>query len=118
VTDDVLLDALDRLRGTGSEFGGFLANHGPMAAEALVQIGAAEAVPRWVDAYRTRLDTAPEVVRGIGDDDWRAHLGDPRSPATGRPTCAARPTTTTGARCSCAGGRGCSRGSRRARRTV
>ena len=75
--DVVLLDALDRLRGTGPEFGGFLANHGPMAAEALVRIGAADVVPGWVDGYRTRLDDAPGVVRGIGDD-WRAHLGDVR----------------------------------------
>ncbi len=44
--DVVLLDALDRLRGTGPEFDGFLANHGPMAAEALVRIGASDAVPR------------------------------------------------------------------------
>jgi hypothetical protein len=29
---DILLDALDRLRGTGPEFNGFLADHGPMAA--------------------------------------------------------------------------------------
>lgn len=78
MTDDVLLDALDRLRGTGPEFGGFLANHGPMAAEALVRLGAAQVVPRWVDAYRGRLDAAPEVVRGIGDADWREHLGDER----------------------------------------
>ena len=78
MTDDVLLDALDRLRGTGPEFDGFLANHGPMAAEALVRLGAADAVPRWVDAYRPRLDAAPEVVRGIGDDDWRDHLGQAR----------------------------------------
>ena len=73
--DDVLLDALDRLRGTEPEFDGFLANHGPMAAEALVRIGAAEVVPRWVDAYRTRLAPAPEPVRGLEDEDWCEHLG-------------------------------------------
>ncbi|HEX8520326.1 MAG TPA: questin oxidase family protein [Pseudonocardia sp.] len=78
MTHDALLDALDRLRGTGPEFDGFLANHGPMAAEALVRIGAADAVPRWVDAYRHRLDDAPEVVRGIREDAWREHLGDVR----------------------------------------
>lgn len=39
--EQVLLDALDRLRGTGPEFDGFLANHGPMAAEALIRLGAA-----------------------------------------------------------------------------
>jgi hypothetical protein len=76
MTDDVLLDALDRLRGTGAEFDGFLANHGPMAAEALTRIGGADVVPGWVDGYRRRLGPAPEVVRGIGDDDWREHLGD------------------------------------------
>ena len=76
--DDVLLDALNRLRGTGPEFDGFLANHGPMAAEALVRIGAVEVVPRWVDAYRARLAPAPEPVRGIEDEDWREHLGDER----------------------------------------
>ena len=73
MSDDVLLDALDRLRGTGPEFDGFLANHGPMSAEALVRIGAADAVPSWVDRYSSRLDAAPEVVRGIGDD-WPLHL--------------------------------------------
>jgi hypothetical protein len=76
--DDVLLDALDRLRGTGPEFDGFLANHGPMAAEALVRIGAVDVVPGWVDAYRTRLAPAPGPVRGIEDEDWREQLGDER----------------------------------------
>ncbi|MDQ4117152.1 MAG: questin oxidase family protein [Actinomycetota bacterium] len=75
---DALLDALDRLRDTGPEFGGFLANHGPMAAEALVRLGADEAVPRWVDGYRTRLHPAPGVVRGIDADGWRQALGDER----------------------------------------
>lgn len=76
MTDQVLLDALDRLRGTGPEFAGFLANHGPMAAEALTRLGGANVVPRWVDSYLVRLDSAPGVRRGIGDDDWREHLGD------------------------------------------
>ncbi len=78
MSDDVLLDALDRLRGTGPEFGGFLANHGPMAAEALIRIGGASAVPGWVDRYRGRLDAAPAVQRGITDSDWSESLGDER----------------------------------------
>ena len=78
MTDPVLLDALDRLRGTGPEFNGFLANHGPMAAEALVRIGGADVIPRWVENYRVRLAAAPEVRRGISDADWAEHLGDER----------------------------------------
>ena len=76
--DDTLLDALDRLKGTGAEFHGFLANHGPMAAEALIRLGASEEVPGWVDRYRTVLDDAP-VARGhIAAEDWRDHVGDVR----------------------------------------
>jgi hypothetical protein len=59
VTDDVLLDALDRLRDTGPEFDGSLANHGPMAAEALVRIGAADAVLLVAaDRFRERVPSS------------------------------------------------------------
>ena len=57
--DDVLDEALTRLHATGPEFGGYLSNHGPMAADALVRIGRADAVERWVDAYLPRLYDAP-----------------------------------------------------------
>jgi hypothetical protein len=77
MTHDALLDALHRLRDTGPEFDGFLANHAPMAAEALIRIGGADAVAGWVDSYLPRLGPAPAVVRGIGDD-WREHRGDVR----------------------------------------
>jgi hypothetical protein len=76
MTDGALLDALDRFRGTGPEFGGFLANHGPMASEALVRLGAADRIGGWVDGYLPRLDDAPAA--GTGIDDWRARLGDQR----------------------------------------
>ncbi|HEY6748821.1 MAG TPA: questin oxidase family protein [Mycobacteriales bacterium] len=78
MTDGALLDALDRLRGTGPEFHGFLANHGPMASEALVRLGAADRVGGWVSGYLPKLDDAPRVVRGIGVEDWPEHLGDAR----------------------------------------
>lgn len=78
MTDGALLDALDRLRGTGPEFHGFLANHGPMASEALVRLGAADQVGGWVSGYLPKLDDAPRVVRGIGAEDWPEHLGDVR----------------------------------------
>jgi hypothetical protein len=64
MTDDVLLDALQRLHDTGPEFDGFLANHGPMAAEALIRIGGSDAVAAWVDDYLPRLGPVPGVVRG------------------------------------------------------
>ncbi|OZM75382.1 questin oxidase family protein [Pseudonocardia sp. MH-G8] len=78
MTDHVLLDALDRLHDTGPEFDDFLANHGPMAAEALIRLGGSDAVARWVDHYLPRLGPAPAVVRGISDTDWQEHLGDVR----------------------------------------
>lgn len=78
MSEPVLLDALERLQSTGPEFNGFLANHGPMAAEALVQMGHMDRVPAWVDRYRTLLDAAPEVRRGIDAQDWQQHLGDVR----------------------------------------
>jgi hypothetical protein len=78
VVSAALLDALDRLRGTGPEFNSFLANHGPMAAEAMVQLHAADHVPGWVDWYRTRLTPEPEVRGRLRADEWRHHLGDVR----------------------------------------
>jgi hypothetical protein len=67
-------DAYDRFRSTGPEFGGYLSNHGPMAAEALVRHGHADDVPRWVDTYSRRLEDAPTSSRTIVD--WREALGD------------------------------------------
>jgi hypothetical protein len=48
--DDAMLDALDRLRGAGFEFAGHLSNHGPMVADALVELGVPEIAPAWCDA--------------------------------------------------------------------
>ena len=117
MSDAVLLGALERLRGTGPEFNGFLANHGPMAAEALTRIGGSDVVPGWVERYATRLDDAPAVTRGISADDWHEHLGDRRCSVTGPSSCAARRVSCRGRRCCCAGGRGCCPGWPPARRT-
>jgi hypothetical protein len=76
MTDTELLDALERLQGTGPEFNGFLANHGPMAVEALLQLGRPDRLGTWADHYRKRLDTAPAVRRGITDQDWELYLGE------------------------------------------
>lgn len=74
--DDVLDEGLHRLAGTGPEFGGGLSNHGPMAAEALVRLGRADAVGPWLDSYLRRLDAAPRPRARITDADWREALGD------------------------------------------
>ncbi|MFI6502623.1 questin oxidase family protein [Nonomuraea typhae] len=69
----MLDEALERFARTGPEFGGGLSNHGPMAAEALVRLGHADAVPRWVGAYLPKLEDAAVHRRRI--TDWRADLG-------------------------------------------
>ncbi len=74
--DDALESALERLANTGPEFGGGLANHGPMAAEALVRLGRPEAVTSWVEEYRHRLQSHPESRKPIAPDAWSDALGD------------------------------------------
>lgn len=74
-TPDVLLEALDRFAATGAEFGGFLANHGPMAVEAMTVLEAGDAVPSWVDQYVGVLDDAPMLGRAVDHENWRNWLG-------------------------------------------
>ena len=52
-------EALELLEDTGPEFGGGLANHGPMASEALIELGRADAVIPWVERYKSRLQDHP-----------------------------------------------------------
>jgi hypothetical protein len=74
--DDGALDvALERLARTGPEYAGGLANHAPMAAEALVVLGRSDAVARWVDAYASRLSPAPTASDPIPRESWQAVLG-------------------------------------------
>jgi len=76
---DALLGVLDRLRDTGPEYGGFLANHGPMAADAIIRLGGHGQVEDWVDRYRTKL--LPRVPGGdtVSSKNWMHHLGDVRA---------------------------------------
>jgi Questin oxidase-like len=67
-------DALALLAETGPEYHGGLANHGPMAAEALVSLERFDAVVPWVTRYRPRLDAHPMGSRPIRED-WREALG-------------------------------------------
>lgn len=73
--NDELLAAVERLEPFGPEFGGFLANHGPMVADALIHLGAADAVPDWIERYRQQLELRPDEGQRVVDDDWRRHLG-------------------------------------------
>jgi hypothetical protein len=57
-------DVLDILHRTGPEFGGGLANHGPMAAEAMLALGRPDAVLSWVARYKRRLQDRPAHLGG------------------------------------------------------
>ena len=70
-------EAYERLHTTGPEFDGWLSNHGPMAAEAMVRHGHAGQVHRWLDGYMARLEEFPRGGGPIGDG-WQDALGDPR----------------------------------------
>jgi len=79
MTTDVtgtLDEAYQRLHATGPEFDGWLSNHGPMAAEAMVRRGHAGSVHRWLDGYMRRLEEFPRGTAAIGEN-WQEALGDP-----------------------------------------
>jgi hypothetical protein len=77
VETETLDDALTLFAGTAPRFGSVgLANHGPMAAEALSHLGRDDAIAGWVARYRTRLDEAPPpATRPLSEEDWPAALG-------------------------------------------
>ncbi len=70
-------EAYERLHATGPEFDGFLSNHGPMAAEAMVRHGHDDMVGSWLDGYMRRLEDFPRGLGPIGSD-WQDALGDLR----------------------------------------
>ena len=71
-----LNDALTIFAGTAPLYGSAgLANHGPMATEALAHLGRSDAIPDWVAHYRRRLDDAPSAARPLTEAEWPAALG-------------------------------------------
>jgi hypothetical protein len=70
-------EAYERLHATGPEFDGFLSNHGPMAAEAMVRHGHSDLVGSWLDVYMRRLEEFPRGLGPIGTG-WQEALGDLR----------------------------------------
>lgn len=77
MVDGVIDEAYERLLATGPEFDGWLSNHGPMAAEAMVRLGRGIEVEAWVGAYIDRLEDAPQPRWTITEPEWRDVLGDP-----------------------------------------
>ena len=73
--NQVLDEGLARLAATGPEFRGGLSNHGPMATEAMVRLGRADAIERWLDGYLKRLDDPPAPGDRITDQTWHEALG-------------------------------------------
>lgn len=69
---DVMDQALEMMEGLAP-----LTNHGPMAAEALIALGRAGEVVKWVEGYRKRFaDEYPAPRRTITRENWREALGD------------------------------------------
>jgi hypothetical protein len=70
-------DALTVFAATAPRYGSLgLANHGPMAAEALAHLGREDAIADWVEHYRTRLEPAPPPAdRPLSEEDWPQALG-------------------------------------------
>jgi Questin oxidase-like len=75
MTNSVLDDALERLRGMGPEAVHGAPNHGPMAAEALIALGCLDEVPRWVDDYRRELGPMPQARSPVMESTWPQALG-------------------------------------------
>jgi len=73
---EAMEEALELLAKTGPEYAGRLANHGPMAAEALIVLDRPDAVVPWVEGYRRRLIEHPPGTRPIDPAHWREALGD------------------------------------------
>jgi hypothetical protein len=70
-------DALTVFATTAPSYGRLgLANHGPMAAEALSHLGRDDAIAAWVERYRPRLDPAPAPAdRPLSEEEWPEALG-------------------------------------------
>ncbi len=75
-------EALELLHRYGPEYGPLeLANHGPMAVEALRAMNREDAIGPWVDAYVQQLDAPPSARDPIHAESWRDALGDGRRAA-------------------------------------
>ncbi len=74
--EDAMDEALEMLARTGPEYQGGLANHGPMAAEALVAMDRPNSVTPWVERYKSSLQDHPSARTKISKTEWREELGN------------------------------------------
>jgi Questin oxidase-like len=74
--EDVMDEALEMLAQTGPEYQGGLANHGPMAAEALIAMARPDSVLQWVEHYKKGLQPRPTPRSEISKTAWRESLGN------------------------------------------
>jgi hypothetical protein len=77
MAESMLDEVYERVRDTGPERDGWLSNHAPMAAEALLRHGHDRVVHHWLDDYRDRLEERPRGISPIPQAEWRDPLGDP-----------------------------------------
>jgi hypothetical protein len=74
--EDTMDEALEMLAQTGPEYQGGLANHGPMASEALIAMDRSDAVIGWVEKYKKSLQPHPTPIGKINRTEWRESLGN------------------------------------------
>lgn len=75
---EVNLDEVyQQMHQTGPEFDGWLSNHGPMAADAILRLGHGSRLGVWLESYAGRLEEPPTPRWGITEADWLEYLGDP-----------------------------------------
>jgi hypothetical protein len=68
-------EALEYLAQRGPIYRGYLSNHGPMAAEALVRLGRDDAVMPYLEWYSSRLEGRPSPRGRVDETNWREMLG-------------------------------------------
>lgn len=77
MSEEVLDEVYSELKDRGPEFAGWLSNHGPMAADAMIRMGWGERALPWTQRYRERLEAAPGARWPFEEGEWREFLGDP-----------------------------------------
>lgn len=70
-------EALEYLADRGPIYRGYLVNHGPMAAEALLQMARPDAVLQFLEWYKPGLEGRPSLQGRVDGANWHEMLGRP-----------------------------------------